>query len=125
VVGGTLVTMVGSESPLLWWYGFPIAFALTCAIELPAYLGAFASLGWCRRGALTGRSALGLALTANLISHPLLWALSLGLAETTHLAQVYQWVGPGRPLRSGRLGLALIQIVTTIKIPRPKNPPTM
>ena len=50
--------MLASESPLLWWYGFPIAFALTCLIELPAYLGAFAALGWCRRGALTVRSGL-------------------------------------------------------------------
>ena len=78
--------MLGSESPLLWWYGFPIAFVLTCMIELPAYLSAFASLGWCRRsGALTWRSAVGLALAANLISHPLLWALALGLDETAHL----------------------------------------
>jgi len=90
------VIMVGSESPLLWWYGFPIAFALTCMIELPAYLGAFASLGWCRRGALTGRSALGLALTANLISHPLLWALSLGLDQTA-------------PLVMAEIGVALLE----------------
>ena len=32
-------------------------------------------------------------------------------------------VGPGR--RAGRLGLALIQIVTTISTPRPMNPPTI
>jgi len=85
-VGGRLISVLASESPLLWWYGFPIAFALTCIIELPAYLGAFASLGWCgRRDALTWRSAVGLALAVNVISHPLLWALSLGLDETAHL----------------------------------------
>lgn len=91
------MTMVGSESPLLWWHGFPIAFALTCAIELPAYLGAFASLGWCRpRGALTWRSALGLALAVNLISHPLLWTLSLGLDRTA-------------PLVMAEMGVALLE----------------
>jgi len=64
---------------------------------LPAYLGAFASLGWCRpRGALTWRSALGLALAVNLISHPLLWALSLGLDQTA-------------PLVMAEIGVALLE----------------
>ena len=39
---GTLVTVLPPGSPLLCWNGFPVAFALTCVIELPAYLGAFA-----------------------------------------------------------------------------------
>lgn len=76
--------MLTPSSPLLWWEGFPIAFLLTCAIELPAYVGAFAALGWCRsrpspRRPLTIRTALGLALAVNLITHPLLWAVSLRL----------------------------------------------
>jgi hypothetical protein len=72
------VRMVGPDSPLLSWYGFPIAFLLTCAIEVPAYLAAFWSLGWCRTRPseyrpLTIRAALALTLLVNLISHPLLW----------------------------------------------------
>jgi hypothetical protein len=97
--------MPGSESPLLWWYGFPIAFSLTCMIELPAYLGAFASLGWCRRGALTCGSALGLALAANLISHPLLWVLSLRLDETAHLV----WAEVGVAVLEGLMIFAVVQ----------------
>ena len=71
--------MFGSESPLLFWHGFLIAFALTCAIEVPAYLGAFAALGWVRRdsGPLTRRSAIALVVAVNLITHPMLWSFAL------------------------------------------------
>ena len=34
-------THAGLGVAAAWWDGFPIAFALTCIIELPAYLGAF------------------------------------------------------------------------------------
>jgi hypothetical protein len=69
-------------SPPLSWYGFPIAFLLACAIEVPAYLAAFWSVGWCRSRPsayrpLTMRTALALSLLLNLISHPLLWMASL------------------------------------------------
>ena len=74
--------MVNPDSPLLWWNGFPVAFALTCVIELPVYLLAFAALGWCRarpspNRPLTIRTALLLALAVNCVTHPVLWALSL------------------------------------------------
>jgi hypothetical protein len=74
--------VIPPESPLLWWNGFPIAFALTCLIELPVYLLAFAALGWCRsrpspNRPLTIRTALVLALSVNCITHPVLWAVSL------------------------------------------------
>ena len=67
---------------LSWWSGFPLAFVLTCVIELPAYLGAFVVVGWCGRGrnpdrSLSLLSGLGLALAVNLITHPLLWWLAL------------------------------------------------
>jgi hypothetical protein len=79
--GGTLVDVFWLRSALSWWSGFPLAFVLTCVIELPAYLGAFAVLGWCGRGGRPDRSlsltGLGLALAVNLITHPLLWWLSL------------------------------------------------
>jgi hypothetical protein len=70
-----------ADSPLRWWDGFPVAFALTCVIELPAYLLAFASLGWLGRRRdpqrpLTGAAALALGLAVNLITHPMLWAVS-------------------------------------------------
>jgi hypothetical protein len=79
-----MVGVLTPGSPLLWWDGFPIAFALTCLIELPAYLLAFATLGWSRgrrslRRPLTTRSALALALAVNLISHPWLWMIALRL----------------------------------------------
>ena len=59
-----------------------MAFALTCVIELPVYLLAFAALGWCRarpspNRPLTIRTALLLALAVNCVTHPMLWALSL------------------------------------------------
>jgi hypothetical protein len=76
------VPVVGPDSPLSWWNGFPVAFALTCVIELPVYLLAFAALGWCRgrpspNRPLTIRTALGLALAINCITHPVLWAITL------------------------------------------------
>ena len=76
--------VLGSESPLLWWYGFPVAFALTWLIELPVYLAAFAALGWCGPTGPTlttvgPRSALALAV--NLVTHPALWAVSPASAE--------------------------------------------
>ncbi len=79
--------MLSPGSPLLWWEGFPIAFALTCLIELPAYLMAFAALGWSRsrpspRRPLTTRTALALALAVNLISHPVFWTIAQELDST-------------------------------------------
>ena len=70
-----------SGSPLLWWDGFAVGLLLTCLIELPAYVFAFVTLGWCRLRAsplwpLTMRSALGLALAINLITHPMFWAVA-------------------------------------------------
>ena len=87
LVCGRMVAVLTPGSPLLWWDGFPIAFALTCLIELPAYLMAFAALGWSRRRSsprrpLTTRSALALALAVNLISHPWLWMIALRLDST-------------------------------------------
>ncbi len=78
------------SSPLLWWEGFPVAFLLTCAVELPAYVLAFAALGWCRLQPspyrpLTVLTALALALAVNLITHPMLWAVSLQLGRTDEL----------------------------------------
>lgn len=50
---------------------------------MPAYLGAFVALGWCRRGRFTGvlraRPAVALVLAVNLVSHPVLWAVALQL----------------------------------------------
>jgi hypothetical protein len=98
---GTLVPVVGPESPLLWWNGFPVAFALTCLIELPVYLLAFAALGWCRsrpspHRPLTFRTALGLALAVNCLTHPVLWAMSLRQPQ------------PGR-LLTAELSVALVE----------------
>ena len=93
--------VVPPESPLLWWNGFPVAFALTCVIELPVYLLAFAALGWARarpspNRPLTIRTALGLALAVNCITHPVLWAVSLRQPQ------------PGR-LMIAELGVALVE----------------
>jgi hypothetical protein len=95
------VLVVGPESPLLWWHGFPVAFALTCVIELPVYLLAFAALGWCRARSsphrpLTIRTSLALALAVNCITHPVLWALTVRRPE------------PGR-LLAAELGVALVE----------------
>jgi hypothetical protein len=67
---------------LSWWDGFLPAFVLTFAIELPAYLFGWASLGWLRRRAgapLRPGPAIGLVLLLNLVTHPLLW-LAAGAA---------------------------------------------
>jgi hypothetical protein len=95
------VPVLSPDSPLLWWNGFPVAFVLTCLIELPVYLLAFAALGWCRNRPspnrpLTIRTALGLALAVNCITHPVLWAASLRQPE------------PGR-LLIAEIGVALIE----------------
>jgi hypothetical protein len=87
---GRMGDVLTPGSPLLWWNGFPIAFALTCLIELPAYLIAFAALGWSRsrpspRRPLTTRTALALALAVNLLSHPWLWLIALRLDKTGSL----------------------------------------
>ena len=92
--------VVGPESPLLWWNGFPVAFALTCVIEMPVYLLAFAALGWCRsrpspHRPLTIRSALGLALAVNCLTHPMLWAMSLRQAQLGWLLTAELECGPG------------------------------
>jgi hypothetical protein len=98
---GTLVPVVVPESPLLWWNGFPIAFALTCVIELPVYLLAFAALGWCRarpspNRPLTIWTALALALAVNCITHPVLWAITVGRSQ------------PGR-LVAAELGVVVVE----------------
>jgi hypothetical protein len=73
------VDVLSPGSPLLAWNGFPVAFVLTCVIEIPAYVGAFSALGWIRpgRGPLSVRSAIALALGVNLVTHPVLWAFAL------------------------------------------------
>ena len=92
--------MFGPESPLLFWHGFLIAFALTCAIEVPAYLGAFAALGWVRRdsGPLTRRSAIALVVAVNLITHPLLWFFALGDRTSARYCWL-SWRSPESKLR--------------------------
>jgi hypothetical protein len=79
--------MTGATGELWWWQGFPVAFVLTCVIEIPAYLAVFVALGWVGRGPafspLRVRSAVGLAAGVNLISHPLLWGVAT------------QWPRPG------------------------------
>jgi hypothetical protein len=70
---------------LLWWDGFVLAFALTCAIEIPVYLLSFVALGWVRShrrpdAPLSGGSAVALGLGVNLLSHPAFWALAHWLA---------------------------------------------
>jgi hypothetical protein len=79
-----------ADSPLRWWDGFPVAFALTCVIELPTYLLALGSLGWLgRRGdperPLSRLAALALGFAVNLITHPVLWAVSHQLRTTNSL----------------------------------------
>lgn len=86
---------------MLWWHGFPVAFVLTCVIELPVYLLAFAALGWCRsrpspHRPLTVRTALGLGLAVNCVTHPALWVMSLRQPQ------------PG-PLLGAELGVALVE----------------
>ena len=94
--------MVAPESPLLWWDGFPVAFVLTCVIELPVYLLAFAALGWCRsrpspHRPLTIRTRVwGSLWRSTCLTHPVLWAMSLRQAE------------PGR-LLAAELGVALVE----------------
>jgi hypothetical protein len=95
------VPVISPESPLLWWNGFPVAFALTCVIELPVYLLAFAALGWCRsrpspHRPLTYWTALALALAVNCITHPVLWAITVRQSQ------------PGR-LLAAELGLAVVE----------------
>ncbi len=73
--------MVTPGSPLQWWDGYAVAFLLTCVVELPAYLLAFTTLGWCRlrpspRRPLTVLSAVGVGLAVNLITHPVLWTVA-------------------------------------------------
>ena len=82
--------MVTPGSPLQWWDGYLVAFLLTCVVELPAYLLAFTTLGWCRlrpspRRPLTVLSALGVGLAVNLITHPLLWTVARELSGPADL----------------------------------------
>jgi hypothetical protein len=82
--------VVTPGSPLQWWDGYLVAFLLTCAVELPAYLLAFTTLGWCRlrpnpRRPLTLLSALSVGLAVNLITHPLLWTVALRLSGPADL----------------------------------------
>jgi hypothetical protein len=72
------------DSLLLWWHGFAVAFVLICLIELPAYLLAFTTLGWCRHRPsasrqLTVLTGLGLGLAINLLTHPVFWAVASGM----------------------------------------------
>jgi hypothetical protein len=73
--------VVTPGSPLPWWDGYGLAFLLTCVVELPAYLLAFTTLGWCRlqpspRRPLTLLSAVGVGLAVNLVTHPVLWTVA-------------------------------------------------
>jgi hypothetical protein len=82
--------MIAAGSWLWWWSGFPVAFALTCVIEVPAYLVAFHVLGWTGRGrrppgALSRPLAVALAVGVNATSHPLLWAVGLEVSGTAAL----------------------------------------
>ena len=82
--------MVTPGSPLQWWDGYALAFLLTCVVELPAYLLAFTTLGWCRfrpspRRPLTVLSALGIGLAVNLITHPVLWTVARRLSGPADL----------------------------------------
>jgi hypothetical protein len=82
--------VVTPGSPLQWWDGYLVAFLLTCVVELPAYLLAFTTLGWCRlrpspRRPLTVLSALGVGLAVNLITHPLLWTVARELSGPADL----------------------------------------
>ena len=82
--------MVTSGSLLQWWDGYPVAFLLTCLVELPAYLVAFTTLGWCRlrpnpRRPLTVPSALGIGLAVNLVTHPVLWTVARRLSGPAEL----------------------------------------
>jgi len=97
-----------ADSPLLWWDGFAVGFALTCVIELPVYLAAFAALGFLRPyGRLRPREALGLALAVNLISHPMLWLLA------------HRLVGAG-PLLLAELGVVAVEgLIIAIVVRRP------
>src|SRR5215218_5996492 len=105
--------MLAPDSPLLWWYGFPIALLLTCAIEVPAYLAAFWALGWSRSRPslfrpLTTRTALALGLTVNLISHPVLWMISLRYGRTGLLIFAVVGLREGTESRQSRLGWSLL-----------------
>jgi hypothetical protein len=82
--------VVTSGSLLPWWDGYLFALALTCLVELPAYLLAFTTLGWCRlrpspRRPLTVLSALAIAVAVNLITHPLLWTVARRLRGPAEL----------------------------------------
>jgi hypothetical protein len=82
--------VVTPDSPLQWWDGYLVAFLLTCLVELPAYLLAFTTLGWCRlrpspQRPLTVLTALGVGLAVNLITHPLLWTVARRLGGPADL----------------------------------------
>lgn len=62
--------------------GYLEALALTCVVEVPWYLGCFRALGW-RLGL---RRALVLAIGVNLITHPVLYLVALGLESLAALA---------------------------------------
>ena len=73
------MTMVEPGSLLQFWNGFLAWLAITCAIEVPAYFGAFAAVGWVRRrrGALSRWSAVAVAMAVNVITQPFLWSFAL------------------------------------------------
>jgi hypothetical protein len=82
--------VVTPDSPLQWWDGYLVAFLLTCLVELPAYLLAFTTLGWCRlrpspQRPLTVLTALGVGLAVNLITHPVLWTVARQLSGPAEL----------------------------------------
>jgi hypothetical protein len=107
-----------ADSPLRWWDGFPVAFALTCVIELPAYLLAFGSLGWLgrRSGArrtLSWTAAVALGIAVNLMTHPVLWAVShrLRTAGSLLLAEAGVAVVEG-----------LLIVLVVVRLDRPDRP---
>lgn len=66
------------------WADWPAAFALTCLVEVPAYLLAFAAMGWLRPAGEAGRTGivlrgLAVAFGVNLVTHPMLWLGALQL----------------------------------------------
>jgi hypothetical protein len=85
---GRLGRVLPADSPLLWWGGFPIGFALTCVVELPAYLATFWALGWLQTGGpLTMGRSLRLGLAVNLVvTHPTLWLVGLTLGAAGRLS---------------------------------------
>jgi len=71
--------MVAPWSLVAFWDAFLVGLAITCAVEVPAYLGAFAAVGWVKRdrGPLNRWSAIAKAIVVNVITVPFLWRFVL------------------------------------------------